>query len=71
MRELNMRSLKFQDLHYEDLVTIDTVRTSRMPAKTTEAFLASLDLGTRDGCRRAAAKGRWHFNDIYADRRDE
>lgn len=58
-------SRHFTDLHYEDIVTIDTVRTPGMLAKTTEAFLNSLNLGTREGRRRAAGT-RWHFNDTYA-----
>ncbi len=56
----------FTDLHYEDIVTIDTVRTPGMLAKTTEAFLNSLNLGTREGRRRAVGT-RWHFADTYSE----
>jgi len=55
----------FTDLHYEDIVTKDTVRTQGMLEKTTEAFLISLNLGTRGGRRRAVGT-RWHFADTYS-----
>jgi phage terminase large subunit-like protein len=54
----------FSDLHYEDIVTVDTARTPGMLAKTTDAFRTSLNLGTRGGRRRAVGT-RWHYADTY------
>ncbi|HEC61377.1 MAG TPA: hypothetical protein ENI27_03895 [bacterium] len=54
----------FTDLHYEDIVTEDTVRTPEMIAKTTKAFRLSLNLGVRGGRRRACGT-RWHYADTY------
>ena len=55
----------FTDLHYEDIVNKDTVRTQGMLERTTESFLESLNLGTRGGRRRACGT-RWHYADTYA-----
>jgi len=53
------------DVHYEDIVTLDTVRTEGMLTKTTDAFLYSLNLGVRGGRRRGVGS-TWHFNDAHA-----
>lgn len=58
-------SKHFSDLTYDDIVTRDTVGTPGMLAKTTEAFLNSLNLGRRGG-RRRAFNTRWHYADTSA-----
>jgi len=57
-------SKHFSDLDYDDIVTVDTVRTVGMLDKTTEAFLVSLNLGTQYGRRRGKGT-RWHYADAY------
>ncbi len=53
----------FSDLHYEDLVNRDTVRTGAMIKRVKEAFIESLNLGQRGGRRRACCT-RWHYSDV-------
>jgi predicted phage terminase large subunit-like protein len=55
----------FTDLHYEDIVNKETVRTQGMLEKATEAFLLSLNLGVRGGRRRGAGT-RWHYADTHS-----
>lgn len=54
----------FTDLHYEDIVNGDAVRTPGMLQKVEEAFQNSLNLGTREGRRRAVGTP-WHYADAY------
>jgi predicted phage terminase large subunit-like protein len=63
-------SRHFTDLHYEDIVTVDTVRTPEMIEKTTNAFRNSLALGAQGGRRRAYGT-TWHYADTYRTIVDE
>jgi len=54
----------FTDLHYEDIVNADMVRTSTMIEKTTNSFKESLNLGARGGRRRGAGTV-WHYADAH------
>lgn len=49
---------------YDDVVTIDNVRSPDMIAKTTEAWELSTNLGTDGGYERYVGT-RYHFNDSY------
>jgi phage terminase large subunit-like protein len=49
---------------YDDVVTIDSVRTPMMIAKTTEAWELSINLGKQEGRRRYIGT-RYNFNDTY------
>lgn len=49
---------------YDDVVTIDNVRSPNMIAKTTEAWELSINLGSEGGIRRYIGT-RYHFNDTY------
>lgn len=51
---------------YDDVVTIDSVRSPDMMKKTTESWELSLNLGTRGGCERYIGT-RYHFNDTYKE----
>lgn len=51
---------------YDDVVTIDNVRSPQMIEKTTEAWALSLNLGTEYGIRRYIGT-RYHYNDSYAE----
>lgn len=51
---------------YDDVVTIDHVRSPQMIEKTTEAWALSLNLGTEHGVRRYIGT-RYHYNDSYAE----
>ncbi len=55
----------FSDLHYEDIVTKDAVRTPGMIEKSKEMFLLSLNLGQLGGRRRGVGT-RWHYADAYS-----
>ena len=57
-------SKHFSDLHYEDIVTVDTVRTTLMIEKTTNAFRNSLNLGMIGGRRRGFGT-TWHYADTH------
>ena len=57
-------SKHFSDLHYEDIVTVDTVRTPGMLEKTTDAFRNSLNLGVIGGRRRCFGT-TWHYADTH------
>lgn len=49
---------------YDDVVTIDNVRSPEMIDKTTQAWELSLDLGMSGGIERIIGT-RYHFNDTY------
>lgn len=49
---------------YDDVVTIDNVRSPAMIEKTTEAWELSINLGSEGGKRRYIGT-RYHFNDTY------
>lgn len=51
---------------YDDVVTIESVRSPEMMRKTTQAWELSLNLGTRGGCERYIGT-RYHFNDTYKE----
>jgi len=51
-------------LLYDDVVTIDSVRSPEMIAKTTEAWELSTNLGEEGGVSRIVGT-RYHFNDTY------
>lgn len=51
-------------LMYDDVVTIDSVRSPDMIAKTTEAWELSTNLGEEGGVTRIAGT-RYHYNDTY------
>lgn len=57
-------SKHFDLLMYDDVVTIDSVRSPGMIEKTTQAWELSLNLGTADAIYRYAGT-RYHFNDTY------
>ena len=57
-------SKHFGLLVYDDVVTIDSVRSSEMIAKSTEAWELSTNLGEEGGATRIAGT-RYHFNDTY------
>jgi len=57
-------SKHFGLLLYDDVVTIDSVRSSDMIAKTTEAWELSTNLGEEGGKTRIAGT-RYHYNDTY------
>lgn len=57
-------SKHFGVLIYDDVVTIDNVRSPEMIAKTTEAWELSINLGS-DGGRKRYVGTRYHFNDTY------
>ena len=54
----------FSDMHWEDIVNKDTVRTVDMLKKTRDSFIESLALGAKGGRRRAAGT-RWHYADAW------
>lgn len=54
----------FTVLIYDDVVTIDNVRSPAMIAKTTESWELSTNLGSQGGMRRYVGT-RYHFNDTY------
>ncbi len=57
-------SKHFHILMFDDVVTIDSVRSPGMIEKTTQAWELSLNLGTEHGiCRYAGT--RYHYNDTY------
>lgn len=51
---------------YDDVVTIENVRSTPMIEKTTDAWALSLNLGSEHGIRRYIGT-RYHFNDTYAE----
>jgi len=51
---------------YDDVVTIENVRSPQMIEKTTEAWALSLNLGSEHGLRRYIGT-RYHYNDSYAE----
>lgn len=57
-------SKHFDRLVYDDVVTLASVNTPEMIAKTTEALELSYNLGTKGGKRRFIGT-RYHFNDTY------
>ena len=59
-------SAHFDVLVYDDLVTVDGVRSPDMIAKTTNALAISYNLGARGGRRRMIGT-RYHFNDSYRE----
>ena len=52
--------------NYDDVVTIDSVRSPDMMKKTTEAWELSLNLGVQEGHERYIGT-RYHFNDTYKE----
>lgn len=54
----------FTDLHYEDIVCKEAVRTPGALKLTTEMFRLSLNLGTRTGRKRLCGT-RWHYADAH------
>jgi hypothetical protein len=54
----------FRERMYDDIVVKESVQSSLMIAKTTEAWENSLNLGTADGIDRYAGT-RWHLFDTY------
>lgn len=64
-------SKHFYILIYDDVVTLESVRSPEMMRKTTEAWENSLNLGVRGGIKRYIGT-RYHFNDTYREimRRD-
>ena len=57
-------SKHFDLLVYDDVVTIDSVRSSSMIEKTTQAWELSLNLGTANAIYRYIGT-RYHYNDTY------
>lgn len=57
-------SKHFFELVYDDVVTIESVRSTQMIEKTTEAWALSLNLGTEQGIQRYIGT-RYHYNDTY------
>ncbi len=57
-------SKHFDVMIYDDVVTIENVRSPDMIAKTTGAWELSINLGTEGGKRRYVGT-RYHFNDTY------
>ena len=57
-------SAHFDVLVYDDVVTVDSVRSHDMIEKTTHALELSYNLGARGGVRRMIGT-RYHFNDSY------
>lgn len=57
-------SKHFNVLIYDDVVTIDNVRSPQMIEKTTESWELSTNLGT-DGGKKRYVGTRYHFNDTY------
>jgi hypothetical protein len=53
-------------LIYDDVVTVTSVTTPEMMAKTTEAWRISLNLGSDGGHRRIIGT-RYHYNDTYGE----
>lgn len=51
---------------YDDVVTIENVRSPLMIQKTTESWELSINLGS-DGGKRRYVGTRYHFNDTYRD----
>lgn len=51
---------------YDDVVTIENVRSPAMIEKTTDAWALSLNLGSEHGIRRYIDT-RYHYNDSYAE----
>lgn len=51
---------------YDDVVTIENVRSPAMIEKTTDAWALSLNLGSEHGIRRYIGT-RYHYNDSYAE----
>ena len=51
---------------YDDIVTVDSVRTPEMSKKVTEAVAISFNLG-KEGGRRWMLGTRYHFADTYAE----
>lgn len=51
---------------YDDVVTLDSVRSPDMIVKTTESWEISLNLGVIGGHERYIGT-RWHFNDTYRE----
>jgi phage terminase large subunit-like protein len=60
-------SKHFTCLHYDDIVTIDSVRTPDMIRKTTESTQLSFNLGSKDGSMRSFAGTRYHYADTYKE----
>lgn len=54
----------FQRRVYDDVVTLESVRSAEMSQKTTEAWAMSLNLGSTDGRARYIGT-RYHRNDTY------
>jgi len=59
-------SMHFYLSVYDDVVTIESVRSPDMIEKTTEAWALSLNLGSAHGLRRYIGT-RYHYNDSYAE----
>ena len=57
-------SAHFSELIYDDVVTRDSVNSSEMIEKTTEAWELSQNLGSRGGIQRVIGT-RYHYNDTY------
>jgi len=57
-------SKHFDLLVYDDVVTIDSVRSTSMIGKTTQAWELSLNLGTANAIYRYIGT-RYHYNDTY------
>lgn len=51
---------------YDDVVTIENVRSPQMIEKTTDAWALSLNLGTETGLKRYIGT-RYHYNDTYSE----
>lgn len=52
---------------YDDIVTIDNVRSPNMISKTTSSWELSLNLGAEPNCKRRYPGTRYHFNDTYRE----
>lgn len=59
-------SKHFNIMVYDDIVTIDNVRSPNMIAKTTESWELSINLGA-EPCHRRYPGTRYHFNDTYRE----
>lgn len=59
-------SKHFDVMIYDDVVTLESVRSPEMIRKTIEAWEMSINLGGGD-CRRRHIGTRYHFNDAYRD----
>ncbi len=57
-------SKHFDRCIYDDVVTIENVRSQQMIEKTNESWELSLNLGA-EGCARRYIGTRYHFNDTY------